>query len=96
MPPALFALVILEKGSCFLHRSVWTVIVLFYTPAVGGVTGTHHCAQLLIETGDLVNFLHGVASNLSLPKLNLPSRKDYRCKLPVSSFHFIIGQPFFS
>jgi hypothetical protein len=29
MPPALFALVILEVGSCFLSRPAWTVRLLF-------------------------------------------------------------------
>jgi hypothetical protein len=28
MPPALFALVILETGSCFMSRPAWTVIFL--------------------------------------------------------------------
>jgi hypothetical protein len=30
MPPALFALIILELGSHFLCRPVWTTILLFY------------------------------------------------------------------
>jgi hypothetical protein len=34
-PPALFALVILEIGFCFLCPGVWTLIFLFYS--------SHHC-----------------------------------------------------
>jgi hypothetical protein len=30
MPPALFALVILEIGGCFLPRPAWTMLLLFY------------------------------------------------------------------
>jgi hypothetical protein len=31
MPPALFALVVLEIGSYFLSRPAWTAILLFYS-----------------------------------------------------------------
>jgi hypothetical protein len=37
---ALFALVILEIGSCFLSGPDWTSILLFMLPAVAGMTGT--------------------------------------------------------
>jgi hypothetical protein len=30
MPPVLFALVILERGSHFLPRPVWTTVLLFW------------------------------------------------------------------
>jgi hypothetical protein len=37
IPPALFFPVILDIGSCFLHRLAWTAILLFCT--------SHHCCN---------------------------------------------------
>jgi hypothetical protein len=51
MPPALFALVILEIRSCFFPRLAWNMILLFQLP-VTYLTGTYHHAQLFsIEMG---------------------------------------------
>jgi hypothetical protein len=64
-PPALFSLVILEMGSCFLPREAGTVIChLFMLPALAGISGTNHHAQLfLVEMGSCELFLPGMAWN---------------------------------
>jgi hypothetical protein len=49
--PALFALVILEIGSCFLYRPPWTTFILSMLPVVAGMTGTCHQAHPLVEMG---------------------------------------------
>jgi hypothetical protein len=41
MPPALFALFILEIRSPFFPRLTWTMILLFYTSLHYGMTHTH-------------------------------------------------------
>jgi hypothetical protein len=41
-----FALVIFEIGYCFLPGQVWTMILLFMLPTVGGMTGVCNHAQL--------------------------------------------------
>jgi hypothetical protein len=51
-PPALFALVILELGSCFLFRP-WSSYCR--VSAVTGMTGMHHHAQLLPLRWGLAN-----------------------------------------
>jgi hypothetical protein len=45
-PPALFTLIILEIGSCFLLRQAWTVILLFYISTFPEMTGVYHHTQL--------------------------------------------------
>jgi hypothetical protein len=35
----------------FTPRLAWTMIFLFVLPQVAEITGTHHCAQTLIEMG---------------------------------------------
>jgi hypothetical protein len=55
IPPAIFALVILEIGSHFLLRPAWTSI-LFYSPTTVRLTGTCHHTQLFsCCDGGLVN-----------------------------------------
>jgi hypothetical protein len=48
MPPALFALVILEIGSHFLPRLIWIAILLFY-PDIGGLTGARQLISVEME-----------------------------------------------
>jgi hypothetical protein len=50
-PTPLFVLVMLEIGSCFLPDHPGLRSFYFKLPAVAGLTGTHHCAQLLVEIG---------------------------------------------
>jgi hypothetical protein len=61
-PTVLFALGIFEIRFCFIPRLAWTLIL-----SIVGMTGTHHCAQLLVEAGSHENFLLGLASAMTLP-----------------------------
>jgi hypothetical protein len=57
MPPALFALVILEKGSHFLPLLAWTLLLLFLLPAVAGMAGTWPQVIVYLLRWGLMNFL---------------------------------------
>jgi hypothetical protein len=69
MPPALFALVIFDIGSCFLCWLASTAILLFMLLTVAGMTGICHLTQLLAEMG----FCFGIQdwNNLSTIRLEL-------------------------
>jgi hypothetical protein len=68
-PLALFILVILEIGSCFLPRPAWTTALIH-------VAGWHECTNVpsCWLRWDLINFLPGLASNHYPHNLSLPSR----------------------
>jgi hypothetical protein len=57
MPPVLFALVILEIGSCFIAKlDPWSSYFNLHTMA--GMTGRYYSTQMLsIEMGSPVNLL---------------------------------------
>jgi hypothetical protein len=46
MPLAIFALVVLEIESHFFPSLAWTVILLFYTSNIAGMTSMCHHAQV--------------------------------------------------
>jgi hypothetical protein len=50
----------------------WTAILLFVLPCIAGMTGMKHCVQPC-EMGSRELLLPGLASNLNLPGLSLPS-----------------------
>jgi hypothetical protein len=78
MPPVLFALVILETGSPFLPEPVWTMILLFLLPTVGGMTGA--CLLLFPLRWGLLKYFHGLAWDHNPPDLSLPcSWEDSVC-----------------
>jgi hypothetical protein len=49
MPPALFALVILEIEFCFLPKLACTMTLLSRLPAAAGMTDMHHHTQLVFH-----------------------------------------------
>jgi hypothetical protein len=49
--PALSVLVILELESHSISGWAWTAVLLFVFFRVAGMSGMHHCTQLLVEMG---------------------------------------------
>jgi hypothetical protein len=73
MPQVLFALVILEIGSCFLPRPAWTMFLLFYAfcSSWNDRHAPPHLAFFPIEMGISQTFLSGLAWNHNPPNLSL-------------------------
>jgi hypothetical protein len=74
MAPALFALVILEIGSCFLPRVTWTAVFLFYASCCSWDDG---CVPLYpvffsVEMGVSQTLLPVLAWNCDPSPLSLP------------------------
>jgi hypothetical protein len=79
----------LEIGFCFLPRSAWTMILLFYASHHCWVIGSCHHTQLFsTDMGSCKSFLLVLALNHNPPDHSLPSSEDYRCEL-VCSAHLI-------
>jgi hypothetical protein len=66
MPPAFFALVIFQVGSCVFARAGLDHDPPTYVSCVTGMTGIHHHAQLFFLNEGLTNVLSGLSSNLNL------------------------------
>jgi hypothetical protein len=73
----------LTYDLAFLSRTPWTVILLFMLSTIAGMTGVHHCAQLLVEMGVSLTVCLWLASYCPPPNLSLPSSYDYMCELPA-------------
>jgi hypothetical protein len=71
MPPALFALVILEIVSHFLPWSVQTSILLFILPPVAEMTNTHHNTQLFLFYVEMGSYKHLIWAGLNSDPPNL-------------------------
>jgi hypothetical protein len=55
-------------------------------PAITGMIGAHHCAQLLVEKGVLQTICLAGLELHDPPDLSLPSSKDYKCEPLALSF----------
>jgi hypothetical protein len=80
MPPAFFALIILEIGCLFLPRPAWTMSLLFTLPAIAGMIGTHNQARLFpieMEVSQIPPPSPGLAWNHDPPSLSFPGSLEW-------------------
>jgi hypothetical protein len=76
MPPYPALSVEMKSHKFFCLGWPWTVILLNSASCIAGMTGAHHCTQLLVEMGGrgiLKIFLFRLALNHNPPNLYLPS-----------------------
>jgi hypothetical protein len=91
IPPALFALVILEVRAHFLPRQTWTTILLFAYHLTWMTGVWHHTQHFSFEMGSWEYFFTKAGLDCD-PILCLPLWLDDRCALPTPSYRFKWGR----
>jgi hypothetical protein len=85
IPPAHFALVILEIGSFFMPQQVWTIVFQFMHPAK--MIGMLNHTQLLVEIGSC-EVLWKLAWNLPISVSQVDGIKGMSHWYPAPQFNF--------